>query len=107
MPSEKEKYCNKGSTEKKLHTTKQMLDLFARSLELHRNEGHLLQQNQQKYNMLVNEINMICAQSAFLRISAPLSPLRPPPPPSHTVSPLHSLPGNCESIPAGGDLVGD
>uniref|UniRef100_A0A0E0E957 Uncharacterized protein n=1 Tax=Oryza meridionalis TaxID=40149 RepID=A0A0E0E957_9ORYZ len=42
---------------------------------------------------------------AFLRISAPLSPLRPPPPPSHTVSPLHSLPGNCESIPAGGDLT--
>jgi hypothetical protein len=65
MPSEKEKYCNKGSTEKKLHTTKQMLDLFAHSLELHRNEGHLLQQNQQKYNMLVNEINMICAQSAL------------------------------------------
>ncbi|BAS79335.1 Os02g0569800 [Oryza sativa Japonica Group] len=44
---------------------------------------------------------------AFLRISAPLSPLRPPPPPSHTVSPLHSLPGNCESIPAGGDLASD
>uniref|UniRef100_A0A0E0B1M5 Uncharacterized protein n=1 Tax=Oryza glumipatula TaxID=40148 RepID=A0A0E0B1M5_9ORYZ len=48
------------STERKLHRTKQMLDMFAHSLELQRNEGHLLQQ---KYNMLVNQINKICAQS--------------------------------------------
>uniref|UniRef100_A0A0E0AZD6 Uncharacterized protein n=1 Tax=Oryza glumipatula TaxID=40148 RepID=A0A0E0AZD6_9ORYZ len=47
-------------TEKKFHTTKQMLDLFAHGLQLQRNEGHLLQL---KYNKLVHKITKICAQS--------------------------------------------
>lgn len=39
---------------------KQILDLFAYSLQLQRNEGHLLQL---KYNKLVDKISKICAQS--------------------------------------------